>query len=75
MIVSVVVKPSSKQGPYIQLGIDGSLLVCVQEPALEGKANKAVIDQLAKHYNVKKSAVKLIKGSNIKYKQFSIFTD
>ena len=71
-IVHVVVKPGSKNGPYIQLGLDGSLLVCVKEPALEGKANNAVIGELAKHYKVPKSSVKLKSGATSKYKSFII---
>jgi hypothetical protein len=71
-IVHVVVKPGSKNGPYIQLGLDGSLLVCVKEPALEGKANKAVIEELAKHFEVPKSSVKLKTGATSKYKSFII---
>ncbi len=70
--IHVVVKPGSKNGPYIQLGLDGTLLVCVKEPALEGKANKAVIEELAKHYEVPKSRITLKSGASSKYKTFTI---
>jgi uncharacterized protein (TIGR00251 family) len=70
--VKVTVKPGSKRGPYVQLGLDGSLLVCVKEPALEGKANKAVITELSKYYEVPKSAIELKTGSNSKHKIFEI---
>ena len=59
-------------GPYIQLGLDGSLMVCVREPALEGKANKAVIQELAKHFNVPKSNITLKSGTSSKHKTFVI---
>lgn len=72
MLVHVVVKPGSKKGPYIQMGLDGSLMVCVREPALEGKANKAVILELAKHFDVPKSHITLKRGASSKYKTFSI---
>ncbi len=72
MIVKVTVKPGSKRGPYIQLGLDGSLLVCVKEPALEGKANKAVIIELSKYYDLPKSAIRLKTGANSKHKIFEI---
>ena len=72
MKIRVTVKPSSKRGPYIQLGLDGSLLVCVKEPALEGKANIAVIQELAKYYNVPKTSITLINGAKSKYKIFEI---
>lgn len=71
-IVHVIVKPGSKNGPYIKLNLDGSLLVCVREPALEGKANSAVIKELAKYYDVPKSHIKLKKGLTGKYKTFGI---
>lgn len=70
--VHVVVKPGSKKGPYIQLGLDGSLLVCVREPALDGKANKAVIKAIAEHFQTPKSMVTLKKGATSKYKTFEI---
>lgn len=72
MIVQVVVKPGSKSGSYIQMGLDGSLMVCVKEPALEGKANKAVILELAKHYEVPKSNISLRSGASSKHKTFII---
>jgi hypothetical protein len=71
-IVHVIVKPSSKNGPYVQLGLDGSLLICVKEPALEGKANRAVIEELARHYDVPKSVITLRSGASSKYKTFSV---
>lgn len=54
------------------MGLDGSLMVCVKEPALEGKANKAVIHELAKHYEVPKSNITLRSGASSKYKTFNI---
>jgi uncharacterized protein (TIGR00251 family) len=72
MIIEVRVKPSSKSGPQIQLGIDGSLLVYVREPAVDGKANQAVIKLLADYYKVSKSRVKLVSGLTSKQKRFSI---
>ncbi len=71
-IVRVVVKPGSKKGPYVQLESDGSLIVCVREPALEGKANTAVIKELANYFDVPKSSIKLKSGSAGKYKTFTI---
>lgn len=71
-VVHVVVKPGSKKGPYTQLGIDGPLLVCVREPALEGKANKAVIKELARYYEVPKPHIALKSGETSKYKAFII---
>lgn len=38
------------------------LKVHVNAPAVDGKANEAVIDILAKHFGVRKSAVRILKG-------------
>lgn len=70
--VHVIVKPGSSKCPYIQLGLDGSLMVCVREPALAGKANQAVISELAKHFDVPVSSIKLKRGASSKYKTFII---
>jgi len=40
----------------------GSLKVYVNAPAVDNKANEAVVKSLANHFNVKKSAVSIIAG-------------
>ena len=70
--ITVRVKPGSKKGPLVQLAIDGSLLVYVREPAVEGKANAAVIKLLARYFEVPKNKVRLISGHKSKSKQFII---
>jgi uncharacterized protein YggU (UPF0235/DUF167 family) len=72
MIIEVRVKPNSKIGPQVQLGLDGSLLVYVREPAVDGKANQAVVRVLAEYYKVSKSRVKFISGLTRKQKRFVI---
>jgi len=72
MIVEVRVKPSSKIGPQVQLGLNRSLLVYVREPAIDGKANQAVIKILADYYKVSKSRVKFISGLTSRQKRFNI---
>lgn len=68
MKVSVNVKPGSKKGPLVQPDLLGGLLVYVREPSLEGKANKAVIELLAKYYEVPKSQVEIVGGHTSKHK-------
>ena len=68
MRVNITVKPGSKKGPLVQQGLLGDLLVFVREPALDGKANAAVVELLAKHYNVPKSSVTIIKGHKLAHK-------
>ena len=52
----------------MQAALDGSLLVYVREPAVEGRANKAVIKLLAEYFKVPKSQVKIVRGYTIRQK-------
>lgn len=70
--VSVQVKPGSKKGPAIQASLTGELLVYVREPAIDGKANKAVAKLLAEYFDVPKSHVQIISGHKSKLKRFEI---
>ena len=72
MEITVRVKPGSKKGPLVQLGLDGHLLVYVREPALDGKANTAVRELLAQYYEVPKSQVEIIRGHTSKTKVVKI---
>lgn len=72
MNVTVRVKPGSKKGPLVQPALDGSLLVFVREPAVEGKANQAVIELLADYYDVPKRSVQMISGQKSRLKHFKI---
>ena len=70
--VSVRVKPGSKKGPLVQTSLTGELLVFVREPAVEGRANKAVTELLAKYFEVPKNHVQIISGHKPKLKRFEI---
>ncbi|OGL31307.1 hypothetical protein A3F37_03005 [Candidatus Saccharibacteria bacterium RIFCSPHIGHO2_12_FULL_41_12] len=72
MKVTIKVKPSSKKGEFVQPAFDGSLLVHVKEPAIGGKANRAVIKLLAEHYDVTKSQIEIIRGLTSSIKVISI---
>ena len=69
--VTVRVKPGSRKGPLVETGPDG-LTVYVREPAVEGKANKAVIRLLAEHFGVPPSRVELVSGPGARIKRFRI---
>ena len=72
MLVIVQVKPSSKKGPLIEKKTDGGLVVYVNAPAIDGKANSQVQKLLADHFGVSKSCVKLIGGMTSRFKRFDI---
>ena len=71
MRITVQVKPNSKKGPLVEEVPDG-FIVYVREVAAEGKANNAVVDVIAHHYNVPKTRVRIIRGATSKYKTIEI---
>lgn len=52
--------------------IEGKLKIKVAAPAIDGKANKAVIEILSAHFKIRKSAIKIIKGEKGKEKIIEI---
>ncbi len=70
--VAVRVKPNTRKGPLVQTADDGTLTVYVREPAVEGKANAAVIKVLADHFDVPRSRVELVAGASARIKRFRI---
>lgn len=71
-LVTVRVKPGSKKGSLVQLAIDGSLLVYVREPAVDGRANEAVIELLAKYYDRPKSGIRIVRGHTSRIKTIEV---
>lgn len=70
--VVVKVKPGSRKGPLVETDEDGQLTVYVREPAVDGKANAAVIRVLAEHLGVPRSRVELASGAGARVKRFRI---
>jgi uncharacterized protein YggU (UPF0235/DUF167 family) len=71
-IVSVRVKPGSRKGPLVETGPDGELTIYVREPAVDGKANAAVLRVLAAHLGVPRSRIELASGATSRLKRFRI---
>lgn len=71
MIISVRVKPRSKN-PGWEFDAAGTLVLRVHEPPVDGKANKAVIDSVAKIYNLRKSQVRIATGETARTKRVEI---
>ena len=69
MKVGAVVHPNSKR-ERIEKDLLGTLHIYVNQPPLEGKANRAVISALADYFKVSKASIKLISGAKSKYKLF-----
>ncbi len=70
MKIQVIVIPNSKE---ISIKKEGNLfIVNVDAPPVKGKANKRLVEILAKYFNVRKSAIKIIKGEMSKRKLIEI---
>ena len=72
MRYQLLVKPGSKKGPLVVLDGNETLTVYVRERAIEGEANRAVIEVLAKHFGVSKSKVQIVSGQSSKHKRVEI---
>lgn len=70
--IVVKVKPGSRRGPFVEVGSDGELTIYVREPAIDGKANSAVIRLLAAHLQLPTSRVELVSGATSRLKRFRI---
>jgi hypothetical protein len=71
MKIQVKVKPNSKQQKIEEL-TDGSLIIRLKSPPVDGKANQELIKILAKKYGVAKSQVVIKSGLSGKNKSIEI---
>lgn len=71
MKISVIAKPKSKK-EFVKKISDFTYQVAVKEEAKEGKANQAIIESLAKYFNLPKSGIEIITGANFKQKVVEI---
>ena len=71
MKLNIIVHPNSKS-PRLEMDMLDMLHVYVKAPPQEGKANKEVIEALAKYFKVKKQKVILVGGQKSKGKVFEI---
>ena len=60
MKLSIRVVPQAKRNMVKQE--EGVLKVYLTAPAIEGKANKALTEVLAKHFKVRRSQIQITKG-------------
>ncbi len=67
MKYSIKVKTNAKQNEVKDDG-SGALIVSVKTPPIEGRANTAVIETLAKYFGVSKRNVAIVSGFKSKLK-------
>lgn len=71
MKVTIVAHVNSRN-PRIETDMLGALHVYVNAPPLDGKANKAIVEAIARHFKTKKSLVFLVRGEKSKSKVFEV---
>lgn len=71
MILAVRVKPRSKH-LGAEFDSDGTLVLKIHEPPVDGKANKAIIEDIAALYGLAKSQVKIVSGETARRKRVEI---
>jgi uncharacterized protein (TIGR00251 family) len=72
--VKVKVKPNSKV-QKIQEEADGSLIVHLKSPLVDGKANEELIQLLSANFDVPKSHIRIKSGLSSRQKLIEIDTD
>lgn len=73
MKITVKVKAGSKE-EKVTPASDGGFILHVKAPAKEGKANKAVIELLSRHFNIPKNSIAMLRGFKGKIKVVDLKT-
>lgn len=71
MKIFVKAKPGARE-EFIKKIDEINFSVAVKEPAIKGKANKAIAKALAEYFNVAPSSIRLVSGFSSKQKVFEI---
>jgi uncharacterized protein (TIGR00251 family) len=71
MRINIITIPGSKTHEIIKID-ENSYRVKIDAPAIEGEANKRLIEILAEYFNIPKSSVKILKGFKNRNKIVSI---
>ncbi len=71
MKIAVIVHPNAKR-EKVEKDLLETLHVYVNQPPLEGKANRAATQALADYFKISKSKVNLVSGAKSKHKLFEI---
>ncbi len=66
ILVNIKISPNSKKNEIIK---DGDIIkIKITAQPIDGKANKAVIEFLSKHFKNPKTSIKIVKGETSKEK-------
>jgi uncharacterized protein len=79
MKISIKVTPNAKHNEIVDDVTDmlgnRCLMVKVNQPPEDGKANKAAIELLAKYFKIRKSAISVVSGATSRNKIIEIDLD
>jgi len=73
MKIEVRAQPQAKKNKIEELGPQ-KYKVWLTSPAVEGKANGALIEYLAEHFKIKRRQIKIIRGKTSRDKIIEIFS-
>ncbi|MBQ6130391.1 DUF167 domain-containing protein [Candidatus Saccharibacteria bacterium] len=68
MLISLLVKPGSKQSPRLERLEDGSYVAFIRERPHDGEANAVLLKLLSKHFAVPKTSIKIKSGASSRKK-------
>lgn len=72
MRLNVRVQPGAKQNRVVEKMTDGTIKISLTAPAIEGRANQALIKFLSQHFRLAKNRIKIIRGLKSKNKVIEI---
>jgi len=72
MIIKIRVLPRSSRNEVVGEMADGTLKVKLTAPPVDGKANEALVELLAEHFDISKSKIKIVRGLTSKNKVIEI---
>lgn len=72
MLLTVHIQPNAKKNEIVKWLDEDTVKIKIAAPAIEGKANTALVQFLADHYVVAKSRVRIVRGLSTKMKQVEI---
>jgi uncharacterized protein len=74
MIIHLQVKPGSGIDS-ITFGTDGTMVIKIKAPPVDGKANKYLVAYLSEVFKIPKSKIAITKGETSKHKTITIDAD
>ena len=74
MLLTVHIHPNAKKNEIVKWLDETTIKIKIAAPAKEGRANKELIDFLAKTWKVSKSCVEIVRGTNIRMKHIMIYS-